>query len=70
MMTREPCSSVRKATPAVDMERLKRTSLMLCFSVRTGIYLGEKLENIPRAIGGDGIWQHVIVNHLIRRQIE
>ena len=33
-MIREPCSSVRKATPAVDMERLKRTSLMLCTSVR------------------------------------
>ncbi len=36
MMTREPCSSVRKATPAVDMERLKRTSLMLYSAVRTG----------------------------------
>ena len=39
MVIREPCSSVRKATPAVDMERLKRTSLMLYSSVRIDLCL-------------------------------
>ena len=26
--------------------------------------------SIPRAVGRDGVWQHIIINHQVRRQIE